>query len=148
MIQYGHGSSSPVLRSPWIISPKTFKWVESKNWQRDRVRLLIHFTVLTVALSPIACWGRSALPYSAMMMLAGFALLHVRGFLMLFLLWIGFASCDAGSALFLGPTQGSSGRIQLWEKHEDACSRRHELRIHKWPFPAAVSCRRAWCAHA
>ena len=62
--------SSPVLRSPWIISRRTFEWVESQNRQRAHVRLLIHFTVLIVALSPIACWGRSALPYSAMMMLA------------------------------------------------------------------------------
>ena len=80
---------------------KTFKWVESKNWQRDRVRLLIHFTVLTVALSPIACWGRSALPYSAMMMLAGFALLHVRGFLMLFLCGLALLPAMLGVLSFL-----------------------------------------------
>ena len=80
---------------------RTFKWVESKNWQRDRVRLLIHFTVLIVALSPIACWGCSALPYSAMMMLAGLALLHVRGFLMLFLCGLALLPAMLGVLSFL-----------------------------------------------
>ena len=57
---------------------RTFESVTPKIRQGFRACFLLHFTVLAVASLPIAGWGPGAWPCSALILLAGLALLHVR----------------------------------------------------------------------